>query len=361
MDTSPAESPELRRKSGVLPPRSRPRPPRWPLWFVPALVLLAGLSVLAWFLTLPFYALWPGPVEEVSDLVKVERGPTLYELNGDMYMLTVTLQEVNAFELAQSWLDPRIDVVSREVIRPEGVTREEHRKVNLRLMDNSKQAAIEVALRFLGLPVDHFGEGMLVTSVAQGSPADGLLEVGDVIVKVGDSAVSVREDGVEAILANEIGDTVPLTVLRGDSTMVIDVTLVAHSQDPGRPMVGFVPETYNSSLDLPFEVEIETHGTGGPSAGVMYALTLIDLLTEQDLIGGNIVAGTGTISPDGRVGPIGGVRQKVVAAQNAGARFVLVPDENYADAVTVKRDNVEIHAISSIEQAVHTLEEIAAR
>ena len=361
MGTSPTEPPESRNKGDVVPPRSRPKPPRWPLWFVPALVLLAGLAGLAWFVTLPFYALWPGPVEEVSDLVKVERGPTLYELNGDMYMLTVTLQEVNAFELAQSWLDPRIDVVRREVIRPEGVTREEHRKVNLRLMDNSKQAAIEVALRFLGLPVDHFGEGMLVTSVAEGSPADGLLEVGDVIVKVGESAVSVREDGIEAILANEIGDTVPLTVLRGDSTITLDVTLVEHSQDPGRPMVGFVPETHNRSLDLPFDVEIETHGTGGPSAGVMYALTLIDLLTEQDLIGGNIVAGTGTISPDGRVGPIGGVRQKVVAAQNAGARFVLVPDENYADAVTVKRDGVEIHAISSIEGAVHTLEEIATR
>ena len=324
------------------------------------LVLLAGVSGFAWFKTLPFYALWPGPVEEVSDLVKVERGPALHELNGDMYMLTVTLQEVNAFELVEGWLDPRIDVVPREVIRPEGVTPEEHRKVNLRLMDNSKQAAIEVALRFLGFPVEQSGEGMLVTSVAEGTPADGLLEVGDVIVKVGTDPVSIREDGIDAILANEIGDTVPLTVLRGDSTITIDVTLVEHSQDPGRPMVGFVPETYNSSLDLPFEVEIETHGTGGPSAGVMYALTLIDLLTEQDLIGGNIVAGTGTISPDGRVGPIGGVRQKVVAAQNAGARFVLVPDENFADALTVKRDGVEIHAISSIEQAVDTLEGIAA-
>ena len=354
------EPSESRNENGAPPLQSRPEPPRWPLWIVPGLVLLAGLSALAWFVTLPFYALWPGPVEEVSDLVKVERGPALYELNGDMYMLTVTLQEVNAFEFVQGWLDPGIDVLAREVIRPEGVTPEEHRKVNLRLMDNSKQVAIEVALRFLGYPVEYFGEGMLVASVAEGTPAHGRLEVGDVIVKVGEYAVSVREDGIDAILANEIGDTVPLTVMRGDSTITIDVTLVEHSQDAGRPMVGFVPETYNGSSNLPFEVEIETHGTGGPSAGVMYALTLIDLLTEQDLVGGNIVAGTGTISPDGRVGPIGGVRQKVVAAQNAGARFVLVPDENYADALTVKRDDVEILAVSSIEQAVDALEEIAA-
>ena len=290
--------------------------------------------------------------------MQIQEGPTLYELNGDLYMLTVTLQEVNAFELVQGWLDPRIDVVARQVIRPEGVTPEEHREVNLRLMDNSKEAAIEVALRYVGVPVERSGEGVLVTSVAEGTPADGLLQVGDVIIKVGGDEVGVREEGIEAILANQIGDTVPLTVRRGDSTMTVDVTLVEHTQEPGRPMVGFVPATHNSYLDLPFEIDIETHGTGGPSAGVMYALTLIDLLTERDLIGGKIVAGTGTISPDGRIGPIGGVRQKVVAAQDAGARHVLVPDDNYPDALTVKRDDVEIHAVSSIEEAVETLEGI---
>lgn len=360
MDTSTERS-ETRRDGGVFPSRHRRARPRWPYLIVPALVLVAGVAALAWFVTLPYYALWPGPVEEVSDLVQVEEGLPLYELNGDLYMLTVTLQEVNAFELLQSWLDPGIDIVRREAIRPEGVTPEEHREANLRLMDNSKQAAIEVALRYLGYPVESLGEGMLVASVADGTPADGLLEVGDVIVQVGNEAVTVREEGIEAILANEIGDTVPLTVRRGEATITIDVTLTAHTQDPGRPMVGFVPETYNESLDLPFDIEIDTHGTGGPSAGVMYALTLIDLLTEQDLVGGRVIAGTGTISPDGRVGPIGGVRQKVVAAQNAGARYVLVPEENYADALTVRRDGVGLHAVSSIEEAVEIIEEISAR
>ena len=92
----------------------------------------------------------------------------------------------------------------------------------------------------------------------------------------------------------------------------------------------------------------------------MYALTLIDLLTVDDLVAGNIVAGTGTISRDGRVGPIGGVRQKVVAAQNAGALHVLVPEPNYEDALSVKRDDVEIHAVSSITDAVDILREIPA-
>ncbi len=355
--------PSADRRYGEIPSsRTRFHRPRWPYLVVPALIITATVAVGAWFVTLPFYALWPGPVEEVSDLVEVEEGgPPLFKLHGDLYMLTVTLKEVNAFELVQGWLDPRIDVVSRQAIRPDGVTPEEHRQTNLRLMDNSKLAAIEVALRYLDFPVERSGEGVFVRSVAEGSPADGLLEAGDVIVKVGAEPVSEREGGIEAILAKEVGDTISLTVLRDESTVTVDVTLGAHTQDPLRPMVGFVPETFNESLDLPFEIEINTHGTGGPSAGVMYALTLIDLLTEQDLTGGQVIAGTGTISFDGQVGPIGGVRQKVVAAQNAGARFILVPQANYADAVTVKREDVELYAVSTIDEAVDTLEDIASR
>ena len=330
----------------------------WPLIAAGGLILAAGLAAFMWFVPLPYFALWPGPVEEVSDLVRVDGGPGVYELNGDLYMLTVTLQEVNAFELAQGWLDPEVDLVALEAIRPEGVSPEEHRKANLRSMDRSKQTAIEVALRYVGLPVAHTGEGVLVTSVVRDGPADGLLEVGDVIVEIGRTKVTVLDEGVDAIRANEIGDTIPLTIERDGERIRIEITLAEHTTDRGRPMVGFAPETYKRALDIPFEIEIETHGTGGPSAGVMYALTLIDLLTEDDLTGGAIIAGTGTLSTDGEVGPIGGVRQKVVAAQKAGARYVLVPAPNYADAVTVKGEGVEIFAVSSIGEAVAVLEGI---
>lgn len=338
---------------------TRRRRPRWPLAAAAGLFLLAGLAVVFWFVTLPYYALWPGPVEEVSDLVKVEGAPAVYELNGGVYLLTVSLQEVNAFGLAQGWLDPEVDLVARKAVRPEGVTPEQHRRNNLRLMDNSKDRAIAAAFGYLGWEYEVTGEGVLVVSVVEGSPADGLLEAGDVIVEVGGIGVAAVEDGIEAIRTNRVGDAVRLTVQRGGQEMEAEVTLVEHTDDPGRPMIGFVPDTYNPSLDLPFGIEIETHGIGGPSAGVMYALTLVDLLTEGDLVGGNVVAGTGTISADGEVGPIGGVRQKVVAAQDAGARHVLVPDLNYEDAVTVRREGVEIHPISTLGEAVGVLEGIS--
>ena len=332
------------------------RRPRWPLAAAAGAFLLAGSAVALGFMKLPYYAQWPGPVEEVSDLITVEGGPAVYELNGGVYMLTVSLREVNAFELAQGWLDPEVDLVEREAIRPEGVTPEQYRRASLAMMDGSKDAAVAAALSYLGWEYGVTGEGVLVASVMEGSPADGRLEAGDVIVEVGGAGAAAMEDGVEAIRAKQVGDPVRLTVQRGGRVMEVEVILAEHPDEPGRPMVGFEPRTYRPSLDLPFEIEIETRGKGGPSAGVMYALTLVDMLTEEDLVGGNIVAGTGTISADGGVGPIGGVRQKVAAAQAAGARHVLVPDLNYEEAVTARREGVEIHPVSTLEEAVGVLE-----
>lgn len=322
-------------------------------------VLLSGLIIAAWQVNVPYYALSPGPVEDVGDLIDVE-GSEVFLLNGDLYMLTVSLQEVNAFEYVQGWLDPSVDLVGREAIRPSNISPEEHREANRQSMDDSKDTAISVALRYLGYEVTDTGEGVLVASVIEGTPADGVLLPGDVIVEVNNIAVFIRDDGVNAITANAIGDTIGLRVDRNGELLDLEVTLIEHTQSPGRPMVGFTPDTYNRTLVLPFEVKIDAQNIGGPSAGMMYTLTIIDLLTEADLAQGNVIAGTGTISSDGTVGGIGGVRQKIVAAQAAGARFILVPESNYADAITMKADGVEIFAVSTIDEAVAILEGLPA-
>ncbi len=246
------------------------------------------------------------------------------------------------------------------MIRPSNISPDEYREANRQSMDDSKDTAIAVALRYLGYEITDAGEGVLVTSVLEGTPADGVLEPDDVIVAVDGVPVFISSDGVNAITANEIGDTIGLTVERGDETLDLQVTLIEHTQSPGRPMVGFTPETYNRTLVLPFEIDIDTQNVGGPSAGMMYTLTIIDLLTEEDLTRGNVIAGTGTILSDGTVGGIGGVRQKVVAAQAAGARYILVPESNYADALTVKDDEVEIFAVTSIEEAIGILGNLPA-
>lgn len=328
----------------------------WPLATAVALVCSAVVAGLMWFVTVPYYAMWPGPIGEVVDYVTVEGGPTVHPLNGDLYLLTVSLQEVNAYALVEGWLDPGVDVVPRDVIRPEGVTPEEHRERNLQMMDDSVDSAILAALGYLGVPVERAEDGVRVVSVLEDGPAAGILEPGDVLVAVGHAPVHTRDEATDAISAREIGDIVVLSILRGDGRHDLDVILGDHPEQPGRPMVGVGLGDYTPPAELPFEIDIDraTSG-GGPSAGMMYALGLIELLTEEDLVRGHIIAGTGTISSDGHVGPVGGVRQKVIAARNAGARYILVPEQNYPDALAAGLDGVEILAVSSIDEAVEAV------
>ena len=329
------------------------------LWPVAAVVGLVGAALAAgllWFVTVPYYAMWPGPIGDVVDFVSIEEGQAVHPLNGDLYLLTVSLQEVNPYAMVQGWLDPRIDVVPRELIRPEGVTPEEHRETNLRMMDDSMNSAVLAALEYLGVPVDRAEGGVLVASVLDGGPAGGILAVGDVVVALDHAPVGTIEEATEAIASRSIGDTVLLSVLRDGERLDLSITLGEHLEVPGRPMVGVGLGDYTPAVELPFEIEIDRASSGGgPSAGMMYALGLIDLLTEEDLVRGNIIAGTGTISSDGHVGPIGGVRQKVIAAQDAGARYILVPEPNYADAIVAMRDGVEVLAVSSIGEAVEAV------
>lgn len=336
-------------------PAERNRPPRW-LWPVlGGMAVLLALVVTAGQMRVPFYALSPGAVQEVDDLTEITGTPT-YNLNGDLYMLTVTVQEVNPFELAHGWFSPAVDLYRREVIRPPDVTREEHRERNRQMMRDSRDIAITVALRHLGYDVGQTGEGMLVVEVAEGSPAAGVLQPGDVITAVDGEPVTGWAEGVEAIRSKQPGQAAEFTIYRDSEKRTVRLTLAEHTSEPGQPMAGFTPDTANPSLQLPFPVTIDTANSGGPSAGIMYVLAILDLLTEEDLIKGNIVAGTGAIDLDGTVGPIGGVRQKVVAAQEAGARFILVPRRNYADALTAKNDGVRIFPIASLEEALAVLE-----
>lgn len=335
------------------------RLPRWPAVVLVAFVLLGAAVIVLWQVNVAYFALSPGPVGDVEELVGIE-GQETFTSTGDMYMLTVSLQEVNIFEYVYAYFDDSIDLVEREIIRPSDQSPDDFRRANREAMDDSKDTAITVALQYLGFEVHDEGEGVLVSGIIEDTPADGVLENGDVITAVGSVEVTIRDDGINEIISNEIGDTVTLTVLRGDETLALDVTLVEHTTQPGRPMVGFQASTFNRITVFPFEVSIDSQNVGGPSAGMMYTLTIIDLLSEGELTGGRVVAGTGTIASDGTVGAIGGIRQKIVAAQAAGAEVILVPEANLADALTMRDPDVEIFGVGTLQDAVGILEGLAA-
>ncbi len=329
-----------------------------------AAFLISGLAVvLLWPVKLPYYAISPGPVEDVRDLITVSDAE-VFESEGTFYLLTVGLREVNAFEWFEArFLDSRVDLLEREVVRPAGVSQEQVTRTNLEAMNESIDTAIYVALERLGYDVTFVGEGVEVMQVVEGSPAFGVIEVGDRFDTIAGQSVTLAEEAGEIIRTFAIGDTITLSGTRGEEPLTVEITLGAHPDIEGAPMVGVAFDTLNLDLDLPIDVVVDSRNIGGPSAGMTYALTIMDLLTPGDLTKGHVIAGTGTIRFDETVGAIGGVRQKVFAARAIGVEIIFVPFDNYADALTAAGDGVEIVPVTTLQEALDyldTLEPVTA-
>jgi len=328
--------------------------PRWPFAVGSVLMALAIFSVVLWNIELPYLAWSPGPTPEVVDLLTVQ-GAEQYPVEGDLYMLTVSQQDLNVYELLAAVADPQVDVLERIAVRPIDVTEEEYQRQSRARMDESKLAAISVALDRLGYDVTVEGDGVEVVSVHEGTPAEGALVAGDIITAINGRAVFVGTDAVAEISTYGIGDTVILTLSRDGAIIEVPITLIEHTQNKGQPMVGFGPATHNPKYLFPIDVEIDSSNIGGPSAGMMYTLAIINLLTPEDITHGFRIAGTGTISTDGVVGPIGGIRQKVVGATLSGAQYILIPEANYDEALTADIEGPEIVAVGTIDDALEFL------
>jgi PDZ domain-containing protein len=337
-----------------VPPR---RTPRWPFVLV-GLFFLIGLSVLIlWPVKVPYFAMSPGPVEEVADLITVNDAGT-FEPTGEMYLLTVGLREVNVFEYIEAQFDETVDLIDREVIRPRGVTQEEVTRTNLESMDESIDTAVFVALSRLGYEVGFSGDGVVVLDIVEGSPAEEALQIDDVVDTVSGFPVATADEAAAIIRSYEIGDTITLSGERAGEPFSASVTLVPHPDIEGAPMVGVLFDTVNLQMELPIDVKVDSRNIGGPSAGMMYTLAIMDLLTEEDLTKGHRIAGTGTIRFDETIGAIGGVRQKVFAARSIGAEYVLVPQDNYPDALTAAGDEVEIIPVVTLQDALDFLDSL---
>jgi len=328
--------------------------PRWPFVLV-GIFFVVGLAVLIlWPVKVPYFAMSPGPVEEVSDLITVEDTGT-FEPTGELYLLTVGLREVNVFEYIEAQFDDTVDLIDREVIRPRGVTQEEVTRTNLESMDESIETALFVALSRLGYDVGFSGDGVVVLDIVEGSPAEEALEVDDLVSTVAGVPVATAEEAAAIIRSYGVGDTITLSGERNGEPFSTSVTLVPHPDIEGAPMVGVLFDTVNLEMVLPIDLRVDSRNIGGPSAGMMYTLAVMDLLTEEDMTKGHRIAGTGTIRFDESVGAIGGVRQKVFAARAIGAEYVLVPQDNYPDALTAAGDEVEIVPVATLQDALDFL------
>ena len=289
---------------------STPRRSRWTLSRRLGLVgvvaaLLVAALVAASSVRVGYYALSPGPVGSVNDFVTTA-DPADRGSSGELLFLTVQIEPVSALGYLGATLDGEVDLRRREQLRPEGVSSKEHHMLSLDQIDESKQTAVFVALNRLGRDVDLTGAGGLVADVAPVSPAAAALVPGDIIVAVDGTAVEVADDVIATLARYRPGDSIVLGVDRDGQGVEATVTLGASPDEPTRAFLGVSLETVDLEIDIPDDVTIETRNVGGPSAGLMFTLGVIDALTADDLTRGHRIAGTGTIRLDGEVGPIGG-------------------------------------------------------
>jgi len=311
-------------------------------------LLLPAGGVAGQLVTLPYDSIGPGSARDVSGLVTVKDHPS-YPPQGRILYTTVAVRErVNLFEALAGWLDPATDVVPEKRVRGE-IPPEEYRQLNVEAMADSKATAQVVALRHLGFT--DLGAGAEILSVQEGLPASPLLKAGDVVVAVDGRTVRVASDAVTGIRGRKPGETVRLTIVRGGAPPVeLEAGLAAG--DEGRPLLGV---RLGDKIKLPFQIDIESGRVIGPSAGLAYALEVLEVLTPGELTGGMSVAATGELRSDGAVGPIGGVAQKAVTVQRAGAKVFLVPRENLDEAEGAEAKGLQVHPVDSFDEALKVL------
>ena len=271
------------------------------------------------------------------------------------------IRDRNYFVYAWARLNSQIDLYPREVILPDGVTPQELSEISIQNMMTSENVAIAVALDSLNYDIQSEGDGVLVVGLLDDSPVKDKLIKNDLIVSINNELVKSVSEFISMLRTYEIGDIVNIGLIRNEQELNIETKLIEHVEYENEPMVGFLASTPNQQFIFPFEVDIKTGNVGGPSAGMMMALNVYNLLTEDDITNGKKIAGTGTIEIDGSIGPVGGVKQKVIAAKRANAGLILVPTANYEEASVFADDNTQIVAVDSFDNALNVIFDFSSR
>ena len=323
------------------------------------ILFIAVLSALPFgVIKTDYYFMSPGPPYQWE--IQIE-GADSYEYDGNLYQLTVRRDEANYFTYIWAKVDSSVDLYSREVILPKGVTPKQLADISIQNMKTSENVAIAVALDSLDFQIETQGDGVLVVGILEDSPVAGKLLKEDLIISINNEEIKSTSEFIALLRTYEIGDTVSIGLMRNDKETSIETKLIEHIDYENEPMVGFLASTPNQRFVFPITVDIETGNVGGPSAGLMMALNVYNSLTEEDLTKGTKVAGTGTIEIDGSVGPVGGVKQKVIAAKKAGSTLILVPTANFNDAESFIDENTVIIAVDTFNQALEVISEYSSR
>jgi len=344
-------------------PRRRRRRFGWPILGLG----LVGLAVVA-LVPAPFVIEQPGPAyDTLGDVTVGDKSVSLidipgektYPTDGTLDMLTVSIRGdrdnlPNWLEVAAAYFDPSRAVVPVDLIYPEGQTVEQSNQQGAVDMANSQKEAIAAALTNLGYDLP---STLSVVETQAGSPADGVLKAGDVIVSINGKTFADVTGLRAEIASNGVDSPATVVITRDGTNMTLELTPTLSVGDSPTPILGVV---VGSEYDFPFDVRIQLENVGGPSAGMMFALGIIDKLTPGELNGGENIAGTGTIGATGEVGPIGGIRQKLYGASSAGAKFFLAPAANCDEVTGHIPSGLTVFSVKTLDDAITALDAISA-
>lgn len=315
------------------------------------------------FFSLPYYVSKPGIAKELAPIIQVADGT---EGKGSFMLTTVRMGRANIYSYVEAKLFDYVELYPVEAILHETETQDEYNARQLHMMAGSKLNAIEVAYKKAGYPVEYEYKGVYVVQVVPNMPAEGKLRAGDRITKVDGQEFTSSEDFIEYVGKKKAGDQVVLTIIREDQTKTVKVSVEPFEDDPKRIGIG-ISLVDDKEIIVDPEVAVETDEIGGPSAGLMFSLEIYDQLMKEDFTKGYKIAGTGTIDSKGTVGPIGGIDQKIVAADKAGAEIFFAPNEkgikdsNYNLALKTAREidtKMKIVPVDVIDDAINYLQKL---
>ncbi|MFG2710051.1 PDZ domain-containing protein [Streptomyces goshikiensis] len=325
------------------------------------------------FFKAPYAEMSPGPTvntlgDSRGEPVLSISGRKTYPTSGHLNMTTVRVTgadyDMNLLEAVYGWLAGDNIVVPHDNLYPNGKTDKESTQENAEEFSQSQESAKVAALKQLGIPVS---ARVVVSSVVKASPSEGKLHAGDVIQDVDGTPVKEPGDVAKLVTKHQAGEPVEFTIVPAAEAAEAEranrepgsptkITITSgKAEGDGHAIVGIRAGTDHT---FPFTVDIKLADVGGPSAGLMFALGIVDKLTPEDLTGGKFIAGTGTIDDAGKVGPIGGIQMKTIGARQAGAQYFLTPAENCASAAAQVPDGLTLVKVSTIDDATKALQKI---
>jgi len=322
------------------------------------LLVVLAVGVLAGTVPVPLVALGPGPTFDTIGVVRGEpvvtvTGRPSYPTSGHLEMTTVGVTDnLRTVDALRAWLNPQAEVVPRAAIYPPGKTNEQVQQENSAQFTDSETNAEVAALTYLKEPVK-----VVVGPLSANAPAGRTLRPGDYLLSVNGQQVTSPAQVSQVLLATKPGQQIPLTYQRGDGAPTTGMVTLGSRPDGPQGFLGITPEGQPIN---PNQIVISLGDIGGPSAGLMFTLAVIDKLTPDDLAGGKFIAGTGEIGPTGVVGPIGGIKLKMIGARQAGATIFLVPAANCQEAASATPVGMQLVKVATLSDAVTALTDIKA-